>query len=301
MKVLVTGASGLLGSELCRVLKASGHEVRKLVRGEPRHEDEFRWNPRANELDPSAMREMDAVIHLAGESIASGRWSAEKKRAFWESRVGTTQLLANAIQESGSRVRVFVSASAVGAYGDRGDTLLTEDSPPGEGFLANLVQAWEAEVVRAGEKIGARIALCRFGIVLSTRGGALKKMLPAFRWGVGGKLGSGRQFMSWVSLRDAVSAIQFALEDTRVSGAINVVAPHPIPNVEFTKALAQALHRWVGPPVPAGVLRVLFGEMAYALLLASCRAEPKRLLELGFEFRDSELRSTLTRIIQEKR
>lgn len=275
MKVAITGATGLVGSALVRALSARGDEPIVLPR------------------DCTALPPADAVVHLAGAPIAV-RWTAARKREMVESRVLGARRLAAAIASASPRPTVLVSASAIGAYGDRGDEVLTEDSTRGSDFLATLVRDWEAA---ADEARGVRVVQLRFGIVLSRRGGALAKMLPPFRLGVGGRLGAGAQWMSWIALDDLVRVIQFAITTSTLAGQVNAVAPNPVTNVEFSRTLAQALHRPAMFPVPAVALRAIFGEMARQTLLASQRVSPAKLERAGFRFDhptlDSALRSAL--------
>jgi uncharacterized protein (TIGR01777 family) len=296
MRVLVSGASGLVGSALCAFLGGGGHEVVRLVRGTPEGDDERRWNPGAGEIDAAQLEGFDAVVHLAGESIAGGRWTAAKKARIRESRVEGTRLLASALAACERKPAVFVCASAIGFYGDRGDEVLDEDAAPGEGFLPDVCTAWEAACAPATEA-GIRVANLRLGVVLTPAGGALAKMLPPFKLALGGRLGSGRQWMSWVSLDDTVGAIHHALTSDAVSGPVNVVAPHPATNRDFTRTLGRVLRRWTPFPAPAFALRLLFGEMAGPLLLASTRVAPKRLLDTGYAFLQPDLEDTLRRVL----
>lgn len=295
MKILVSGASGLVGSAVVPALVRSGNDVRKLVRerkpGNGPDGNEIAWNVETGGVDEKALKEWggpEAVIHLAGENIANGRWTKEKKRRIRESRVETTQRLAKSLARVGG-VKVFVGASAIGFYGNRGDEVLTEASSRGEGFLAETCEQWEAapQTLVAG---GARVVHLRFGMILSTEGGALAKMLPIFRLGLGGKLGNGRQWVSWVSRNDVVRTIEFALQETAMAGPHNVVAPNPVRNVEFTQELGKAIDRPTVLPAPAFALRMVFGKMAEALLLSSQRVIPERLMRSGFKFEQPTVR-----------
>ncbi len=281
--VAITGASGLVGSALTEALRARGVTVRKLVRGAPRADDEVRWDPSADHLPPEVLAGARVVVHLAGKSIGDGRWTEAVKREIRASRVDSTRLIARAIAD-GAGPEVLVCASAVGFFGDRGDEVLDEESPAGEGFLAEVVQAWEAAADPAREA-GIRVVHARFGVILTREGGALERMLTPFRFGVGGRLGSGEQYMAFVSLSDAVSALLRFVDDPSLEGVFDVTAPEPATNAELTSALGEALGRPTFIPVPAFALRAAMGrQMADELLLASQRVVPARLLEAGFEF-----------------
>jgi uncharacterized protein (TIGR01777 family) len=298
MKVLVTGASGLIGSALTTLLRTRGHGVASLVRAsaDPAR-GTFAWDPYAGEIDVAAFEGVDALVHLSGESVA-GRWSEAKKRRIRESRVRTTKLLAETLGRLERPPGTFVCASAVGYYGDRGDEPLTEESPPGEGFLAEVVEAWEREA-RAASAARARVVNVRFGIVLAGRGGALATLLRPFRLGLGGRLGDGRQFMSWISIDDAAGALLHALEDARLDGPVNAVAPNAVRNVDFTRTLARVLHRPARFAVPALALRAVLGEAARDLL-ASQRAVPAVLERSGYDFRYGTLEGALRHVLAER-
>ncbi|VGO22103.1 TIGR01777 family oxidoreductase [Pontiella sulfatireligans] len=282
MKVLVSGSSGLVGSALMENLQADGHEVGRL--------------PRTFEqaIDFSGV---GAVVHLAGESIAEGRWTDAKKKRIEESRVSGTRQLAEQLASSSSKPAVFICASAIGFYGDRADETLDEASSAGSGFLPDVCKNWEAAAKPAADA-GIRTVWIRTGIVLSKKGGALNKMLPPFKMGAGGILGNGRQYMSWISLEDEIGAICFSIENAVVSGPVNLVAPNPATNLEFTKALGKALHRPTILPMPAFAVRLLFGEMGDALLLGSTRVLPKKLIEAGYEFCHPDLQSALEDVLR---
>ena len=292
MKVVVAGASGLIGRALVAALRERGHEVLPLVRRLPVDDHEIFWNPAARELDASRLEGVDAVVNLAGENIAGGRWTASRREKILRSRVDATQTLVTACARLARKPAVFLSASAVGYYGDAGDAELSESAPAGLGFLPEVSMIWETNAEGAA-RAGMRTVLLRFGVVLAREGGALAKMLPIFRLGFGGRLGEGKQWMSWVSLTDAVGAILHALGDSRCQGPINVVAPAPVTNAEFTKTLAARLGRPALFPVPKWVLRLVFGEMADATLLVSIRALPGRLQATGFRFRHETLDAAL--------
>ena len=290
LDVLVSGSSGMVGEALCAFLSTGGHRVRRLVRRAPRTADEFRWNPDEGVFDPAAMEGADAVVHLAGENIAGRRWSPRQKDRIRRSRIEGTRLVADAIRRAESAPPVLVSASAVGIYGDRGDEVLDEHSTDGEGYLAEVCKGWEKE---AAALSGARVARLRFGVILSPAGGALRKMLLPFLAGAGGRIGSGRQWMSWVALDDVVGAIHHALVNEGVEGAVNVVAPDAVTNAGYTKTLGRVLRRPTIAPTPGAVARLAFGELADELLLASQRVSPNRLLETGYRFGYPELEGAL--------
>ena len=297
MKILVTGASGFIGSSLVSFLAAGGHTVTRLVRREAdARRGEVGWDPDAGTLDAAKIEGHDAVVHLAGESVAAGRWTEKRKARIRGSRTRGTTLLAERLAGLAGKPGALISASAIGYYGNRGDEILREDSAPGKGFLADVTQAWEAAAEPAG-KAGIRVVQLRFGIVLGPGGGALAKMVPAFRWGVGGRLGDGRQYMSWIAMDDAIAAIHHVLSSTDLSGPVNVTAPEPVTNARFTKTLGRVLSRPAFLPVPALALRLAFGEMADETLLASSRVIPARLLERGFAFRDPDLEGGLRRAL----
>lgn len=294
--VVVSGASGLVGQALVAHLEAAGHAVRRLVRGEVRDsEREIAWNPSRGTIDAEELNAVDAVVHLSGESVAQ-RWTSRVKRRIRSSRVDSTLLLARTLAALPEKPRVLCCASAVGYYGDRGDTEVDERSPAGIGFLAEVARDWEsaADGARAA---GIRVCHARLGVVLDPAGGALPKMLCPFRWGLGGVLGSGRQYFSWITLPDAVRAFERTLLDESLVGPVNFTAPEAVTNRELTQALAQVLRRPAFLPAPAFALRLLLGEMADEMLLASTRAVPQALLEAGHAFSDPELRPALARLV----
>ncbi len=302
MKVLITGSTGLVGTALVSALARDGNTVCRLVRPQSKSttnsKDGFdvAWNPATGELGGAGVG-ADAVVNLAGASIAGGRWTKERKELLRTSRIDTTRALVNALAKMSARPRVLVSASAIGIYGDRGDELLTEESKAGTDFLAGLAQEWESEA-RKAEALGIRVVVARFGIILAKNGGALPKMMLPFKLGAGGKLGAGKQWMSWVTLEDVVGILKFALENSSVRGAVNVVAPEPLQNAEFTKVLAKAMHRPALFPAPAFALRLALGEMADALLLSSQRVRPEVLEKVGFGFLHSELSAALSAVLR---
>jgi uncharacterized protein len=295
-RIAVTGSTGLIGEALVSSLEDDGNRVVRVVRGRPAPDrGDIAWDVEAQRIDLAALEGIDAVVHLAGENVGE-RWSEAKKRRILASRRDGTRLVAQAIAGLTRPPRVLVSASAVGIYGDRGDEVLDEQSTLGTDFFGRVGQEWEAATEPAA-RAGVRVVLLRFGVVLSPRGGALGKLLLPFRMGVGGRVGSGRQWMSWVSHTDAVRAIRFALENEQLDGACNVTAPNPATNADFTRALGRALHRPTPFPVPAAALRLAFGEMADATLLASQRALPRRLEAAGFAFRHPDLDSALAAVL----
>jgi len=301
MKILVTGATGLVGSALVDVLSREGHTVCRLVRpqtkaggGTPGAFD-VAWDPETGELGGAAVG-ADAVVNLAGASIADGRWTEERKRVLRASRVDATRALVGALAKMNAKPAVLASASAIGFYGNRGDEILDEASAAGDDFLADVAKDWEAEALRA-EAFRTRVVIARFGVVLAKRGGALPKMMLPFRFGVGGRIGSGKQWMSWVALEDVVEVLKLALSDAMVRGQINVVSPEPVTNAAFTKELAGALHRPALFPAPEFALRLLMGEMADALLLSSQRVVPGTLSRLSYRFLYPQLGQALQKII----
>ncbi len=298
MNVLVTGSSGLIGSALVRELAARGHRAVRLVRGREAGEGEARWDPAAGTVDTDSLEGLDAVIHLAGESVV-GRWTAAKRRRIRDSRIGGTKLLCEALTSLNRPPRTLLCASATGWYGDRGDEIVTEQSGRGEGFLADVCGDREAAAASAAEA-GIRVVSMRFGVVLSRAGGALAKMLPPFRLGLGGRIGNGRQYMPWVSLADTVAAVCHLLAADHISGPVNVVAPNPVTNRAFTKALGRTLHRPTILPLPAPAARLLFGRMAREILLSGARVHPERLLADGFCFQHSDLDAALHAILSPK-
>jgi uncharacterized protein len=289
-RILVSGSSGLIGTALVPALRATGYEVVCLVRGVVSGKEQIKWDM-ARPLAPELVSGFDAVVHLAGESIV-GRWTEAKKRRILESRVQGTRNLAEALARAPQRPRVLVSASAIGYYGDRGDEMLREESSSGEGFLPEVCRQWETAVEPAA-KAGVRTAQMRFGLVLSSSGGALQKMLLPFRMGVGGNMGNGRQWWSWVDIGDLVDAVLHVIRTDSLHGPVNMVAPNPVRNAEFTKTLASVLSRPAILPMPAFAARVIFGQMGDELLLASQRVEPAKLMASGYAFQNPDLRRAL--------
>ena len=292
MRILISGASGLLGSALTRALRAAGHRPVALVRRAPRA-GEVQWDPN-QPLDPAKLAGFDAIVHLAGKNIA-GRWTEDLKREVLQSRVHGTLTLATAAARSYRETghpRVFLCSSGAGYYGDRGDELLTEESSAGQGFLAEVCQQWEAATAAADEA-GVRVVNLRTGVVLAREGGALKPMLPPFRLGLGGRIGSGKQYWSWIALDDEIGAMQFILQNESLRGPVNAVGPTPVRNAEFVHALGEVLHRPVIFPLPAWVIKTLLGEMGEELLLTSARVVPAKLSAAGYRFAHSELQDAL--------
>ncbi len=291
-QVVVSGASGLLGTALTELLSANGHEVVRLVRGKPPGAGEVAWDPSAGKLDSEEVASADAFIHLSGENVSEGRWSDERRKRIIDSRTQTTELIARTIAKMKKKPSVFVSASAIGFYGSRGDDLLDETSPTGGDFLAEVCRRWEASTAEASDA-GVRTVKLRFGVVLSVRGGALAKILPIFKMGLGGRVGDGRQYMSWVSMPDAIRASSFALSEDGLSGAVNVVAPNPVTNRELASTLGRVLGRPSFFPVPKIAIDIAFGEMGRETVLASQRVTPRKLLDAGFKFEHATLESAL--------
>lgn len=289
-RVLVSGASGFIGTALSRSLRAGGHEVVGLSRS-AKGSGDIAWDPDEGELDAGRIEGFDAIVHLAGEPVAE-RWTAEHKRRVRDSRVGGTGLLATAVATLARPPRVMVSASAVGFYGDGGDRLLDERSESGEGFLAQVAREWEGAAEPARGR-GVRLVRTRFGVILSPHGGALAKLLPVFQLGAGGRLGDGKQWMSWISLTDTLRALHFALATDTLNGVVNVVGPDPATNAEFSRELGHVLSRPVLAAVPAFAVRLMFGEMADEVLLAGQRVLPRALMEAGFGFAHPTLEQAL--------
>ncbi|HEV8538385.1 MAG TPA: TIGR01777 family oxidoreductase [Bacteroidota bacterium] len=298
MNILITGSHGFIASALIPWMSAGGHNVFRLVREPVSNErEEFRWDPYKRELNPEVFNGKDAVIHLAGESIAVGRWTESKKKNIRESRVIPTRFLAETLSMCSRPPGILICASAIGYYGDRGAEMLTEESPPGDDFLATVCREWETATAPAAGK-GIRVVHLRFGLILSPRGGALQKLLVPFRFGVGGMLGSGKQYWSWIAIDDVVGAIMHALVNEKVRGPVNLVTPDAITNKEFTRTLGKVLSRPTFLPAPAFALRLALGEMADALLLSSARIEPRKLIATGFHFKYTRLEAALQSLLK---
>lgn len=297
-RILVSGASGMIGSAVAAALRSRGAGIARLSRPGAAHDPSnelIPWNP-AEPIHADAVSGFDAVIHLAGESVF-GRWSSEKKARIRNSRIPATTNLARSLALAKVKPRVFLCASAIGYYGNRSDEVLTEESAPGTGFAADLARDWEAATKPAADA-GIRTVRMRIGIVLARHAGALAQMLPPFRAGIGGRVGSGKQWMSWIDLDDLAGAVQHILQTDSLAGPVNLVGPGPVANIQFTKTLASVLHRPALFPVPAFVMRLAFGEMADELLLASDRVEPRRLLDSGYTFQFPTLKSSLEHILK---
>jgi uncharacterized protein (TIGR01777 family) len=301
MKILITGASGLVGRALGQELKRAGHTVCRLVRpgtvdtGTDSGGFDVKWDPATRELGGAAVG-ADAVVNLAGAPVADKRWSDDRKKLLRSSRVDSTRALVGSLERMAARPGVLVSASAVGYYGDRGDEILTEESGPSKDFLGELAREWEEEA-RQAEALNIRVVRARFGIILAKHGGALPQMMKPFQFGLGGKLGTGQQWMSWVTVADVVAILKYALENNAVRGAVNVVSPQPVRNAEFTKVLGEIMHRPAFFTAPAFALRLALGEMADGMLLASERVQPSVLEKLGYRFLHPDLAIALKSIL----
>ncbi|CAN5715410.1 hypothetical protein BH24ACI1_BH24ACI1_17410 [soil metagenome] len=298
MKILISGASGLVGKHLIPTLKAKGHEVHRLVRKTPNSSDEIQWDAEKglSEAEQAKLEGFDAVVHLAGDNVASENWSDEKKRKIKESRVVGTRVLVDALKSLQNPPKHFISASAIGFYGNREAEVLTEDSAKGEGFLPDVCGAWEDESKKA-ERF-ARVVCMRIGVVLAKDGGALEKMLTPFKFGVGGTVGSGKQWMSWIALDDLIKAVHFFLKNENLTGAFHLTAPNPVTNEEFTKTLGTVLNRPTILPIPEFAIKTLFGEMGETLLLQGARVLPKRLQDAGFEFEFNNLEDAMKSVLK---
>ncbi len=296
MRILISGSSGLIGSALRVALAEQGHEIIRLVRS--KEAGGAYWNPDSLEIDASSLESIQAVIHLAGKNVASERWTESVKREIRDSRVRGTRLLAGTLAQMQTPPKVLITASAIGYYGDRGDEILTEDSPAGTGFLAEVCEEWERAVEPAREK-GIRVVCLRLGTVLDPNEGALAKMLRPFRFGLGGIMGTGEQYWSWITLKDVVSAVIHCLQNEEINGPVNCTSPNPVTNREFTETLADTLSRPAFMPAPAFALILVLGEMAESLILSSVRVEPRKLLESGFHFRYPDLKGALMEMVGE--
>lgn len=296
MKIAIAGASGLIGKALIPFLESAGHEVFLLKRGETDRSVQIAYDPEKEWIDIQKMEGIEAVINLAGESIM-GRWSESKKKRILDSRVKTTSLISRSLASLKQRPKLLINASAVGYYGNRGDMALNETTPKGTGFLSDVADVWEKSA-HSAEGAGIRVVYVRFGVVLSTQGGALKQMLTPFKLGLGGRLGDGQQYMSWIAIDDVLGAIYHILNRDEIRGAVNVVAPHPVRNCEFTTALGRILNRPTPFPIPAFIIKLLLGQMGVELLLASTKALPKRLQETGYPFLYPTIEQALLKLLE---
>lgn len=292
MKILITGASGLIGTALQKSFSEKGYEMLLASRGKPEKPNDIQWDVENGFSEPERLEGLDVVIHLAGETVSGLRWTEEKKKAIHDSRVLGTRNVVETISELTNRPKLLISASGMDFYGDRGDEIMTESSKAGDTFLAEVCKDWEAEARRA-EDAGVRTVLLRSGMVLSKDGGALATMLTPFKFGVGGVVGSGKQWMSWISLDDLVRVVNFVIENESIRGAVNNASPNPVTNEEFTKTLGEVLYRPTILPLPEFAVNFVLGEMGDALLLDSRRIAPKRLLDAGFEFKYPELKEAI--------
>jgi uncharacterized protein (TIGR01777 family) len=291
MKIAIAGASGLVGKALTPQLETEGHNLVRLVRNSPKV-DELEWHPNQDAIDSEKLEGFEAIINLAGENVAEGRWTDDKKKKIHDSRVHGTHLLSEAIAKLTTKPRCFLCASATGIYGDRGDETLDEQSESGGGFLAGVCREWE-KATEPAHRAGVRVVNLRFGPILARAGGMLEKMLTPFKMGLGGKLGSGKQYISWVGIEDAIAAIKLALHDESIRGPLNVVSPRPVTNERFTRALGEVLSRPTVMAMPAFAARLAFGEMADEMLLVSQKVMPKKLQTAGFQFEYADLETAL--------
>jgi len=296
MHVLIAGGSGLIGQSISKLLESRGHRISILSRNPSKHDNAVGWDIESGEIELEKLKEIDLCINLAGENISEKRWSDKQKDKIQSSRINSVRTLHNAFAKLKNPPKSFISASAIGYYGDRSDELLTEESSSGNNFLSETVDKWETEIFKMSS-LGISTTALRFGVILSSSGGALRQMLPIFKLGLGGRLGSGDQFFSWISLDDASRAVEFVINE-KLSGAINVVSPQPITNSDFTKALGETLKRPTCFPVPKFALRLALDQMADELLLSSTRVQPKRLLESCFSFNHTRIEDALRDIIQ---
>ena len=297
MKVLITGASGLVGTELQKSFAEQGYEMLLASRSEPKDDQHIQWSVEEGFTEPEKLEGLDVVVHLVGENVSGLRWTDDKKKAIRDSRVLGTRNVVDAISKLNDRPKTFVAASAIGFYGERGEEEVTESSAAGDNFLAGVCKEWEAESRRA-EDAGIRTVLLRTGIVLSKDGGALSTMLLPFKMGVGGVVGSGKQWMSWISMEDEIAVINYVIENENIRGAVNAVSPNPVTNHDFTKTLGDVLYRPTFIPLPEFAVSMIFGEMGDALLLSSTKVMPKRLEDAGFEFKYPDLKQAIENAVK---
>lgn len=295
MKIAIAGSSGLVGSALIPILQSDGNQITRLVRSSPKP-GEIEWHPNQDEVNPHRLEGFETIINLAGENIAGGRWTDEQKRKIRVSRINGTHLLSESIAKMTSKPGAFICASATGIYGDRDDETLDEQSESGGGFLAGVCREWE-QATEPASKAGVRVVNLRMGPILAREGGMLSKLLTPFKMGMGGKVGSGKQYISWVALDDAVNAIKLAIDDKSIQGPINIVSPNPVTNEEFTKTLGHVLNRPTALAMPAFAARLAFGEMADEMLLASQKVMPKRLSQADFQFQFPTLESAMRKYV----
>jgi uncharacterized protein (TIGR01777 family) len=295
MKIAIAGASGLVGSALIRALAADDNAITRLVRHAPKP-GEIEWHPNQDQVSAQSLEDFDVIINLAGENLAGGRWTDELKRKIRDSRVSGTHLISEAIVKMAVKPRVFLCASATGIYGDRDDEVLDEQSESGGGFLAGVCREWE-KACEPAAKAGVRVVNLRFGPILAREGGMLAKLLTPFKMGMGGKVGTGKQYISWVALEDAASAVKLAIDDQSIHGPLNIVSPNPVTNEELTKTLGHVLNRPTALAVPAFAARLAFGEMADEMLLVSQRVMPKKLVAAGFQFQFPELERAIRKYV----
>ena len=295
MKIAIAGSSGLVGSALIPILQSDGNQITRLVRSSPKP-GEIEWHPNQDEVNPQRLEGFETIINLAGENIAGGRWTDEQKRKIRVSRINGTHLLSESIAKMTSKPGAFICASATGIYGDRDDETLDEQSESGGGFLAGVCREWE-QATEPASKAGVRVVNLRMGPILAREGGMLSKLLTPFKMGMGGKVGSGKQYISWVALDDAVNAIKLAIDDKSIQGPINIVSPNPVTNEEFTKTLGHVLNRPTALAMPAFAARLAFGEMADEMLLASQKVLPNRLSQAGFQFQYPTLESAMRKYV----
>lgn len=298
MRILISGSTGFVGTPLVKFLKEKNHEVFELVRHRGDDEHKILWNIEKGFIDVSKISNIDAVINLSGENIAQARWNEEVKKKIWDSRVNGTRLLQNVLKDLGEKPKIWINASAVGYYGRSSNKLNLEASPPEKNFLAQLCSEWEKEANKASDFCD-RVVILRFGMILDKRGGALGKMLPIFKKGLGGPIGFGKQYLCWVALIDVIHTIDFALNN-EISGTFNTVSPGMVTNKEFTKILSKAIHKPAFLPVPRFVLKIIFGEMANDVLLSDLKASPLKLMGAGYRFKEKNLEYYLTSHFQGK-